>query len=431
MTKMQEHILTLLREIDCVCTEKKLPYVLFGPSAAYVMQNEGTFGEEVSLLQIMMTGRDAVQLAGLLMEQARESGAPRAVESLETNPYLSQNMIRYVDTSTTRISLRTMGAVSCPGAAVEIIPMFTGKVGKDVLFLEEGLLYLNGGYELNPVQYRRRVQLCIQAALCARALPHGAERAARRVYAAACGGAQGVRAEGKGYVRWGGEAMKRVNASFLKDTVRIPLEDLLLPVPSDWDAFARILEPAGWAAKLPGYLAQLSDPDLITDADQPYAQTLLELKKAGIDPDELAGESRECVKDSLARCMSKEKPVQDVWLSAKRSVDRIDLFCALLPRRRELRGAAQAGDLKRVEEILRPYLEAADLYLYRGLGLYLDREIFDYAARVWKKKGNRTKAARVWLLTPASHRRKNLYRELRPLLCARGKDAGPNQMNGG
>lgn len=465
MTKMQEQVLTLLREIDAVCRQKGFPYVLFGPSAAYVMENGGSFGEEVSLLQIMMTGADAAKLMKELTKEQSAAAprvaegasggssypsedslaaaprvaedasggslcppddslaaAPRAVESLHTNPYLPQNVFRYVDTSTTRIDLATIGGISCPGAAVEIVPMIDGKAGKEFLLLEGGLLYLNGGQELKGEDYRGKLRLSIQVVQGARGIL-GDARLAERIYRQTCSGSAGKDAGGRLYVRWGGGSMKRISAKFLQNVSYVPLEDLMLPVPAEWEAFTKALEPQGWQENLPGYLAQLSDPDLIEDAEQPYEVTLRQLAESGLEPERLAGERRAYIHEYLTQYLPKEKPVQDHWLSAKRSVERIDLYHALLPMRNELRRAAKDGDLKGMEDILDPYLKAADRWLHRNMGLYLDRETFDYAARIWKKKGSRTKAARILLLTPAAHRKGSLYGEIVPLVRAR-RDAG-------
>ncbi len=409
MKKTQEHLLQLMREILDVCTDQDIPFALHAESAWFVKYCGGQFGNTVSLLRIMMTGKDAETLASALTERSVQEKSPRAIESLHTNPFLRQNIIRYVDTSTTLIDRRWLGNVEQHGIAVEIIPLLNADASRPDQLFEGGLLYLNGGQECREVDYRGKLQMSIEATRHAISVM-GRKRAADRVWSMTRGSQSGKTAKGKMLIRLDGGSLKKIDSSFLKNTELFPLEDLQLPVSAGWEKYGMALCGDKWQERFSEGVLELSRPDRITDADVPFSQTAASLREAGTDLAKMADERRAYVMDYVTKYLPAAKKVQDDFQSANRSVDRLDIYAAIRPQRAELRRAARKGDLKKMEEILKPYLEAVDRYLGKGMGFYLDREVYDYAARIWRKKGQKLKAAKVLILTPSAHRRDDLNR---------------------
>ena len=409
MKKAQERLLRLIKEFQAVCNELDVPYALYGESALFVKNSGGTLGNTVSLLRFMMTGKDAAQVAEVLKKKARKRESERSIETLHTNPYLQQNIIRYVDTATTRIDRLTLGGAEQLGIAVEIIPMVNANASKPDQLFEGGLLYLNGGQECREVDYRGKLQMSIE--VTRRAISAvGRKRIADRVWSMTCSSQSGRSAKGKMLIRMNGGSLKKIAVSFLKKTKQFPLEDVLLPISAEWEKYGEALAGDSWNNKFAEGVVDLSRADQIVDAEVPFRVTIESLKESGIDLDKVISERRAYVQDYVIRYLPAGKKVQDDYQSAKRSVDRLDIYAMLRPYREELRRAVNRRDLKKAEDIMKPYLDAVDRYLKKGMGFYLDREVYDYAARIWRKKGQKLKAARVLFLTPSAHRREDLNR---------------------
>lgn len=96
MNDIQKHLVSLLQEIDEICSRNGIPYILGGRTAKDACQSKKFIGEYI-YASVMMRGQDFKRFCALV-----EKKEGRAIESVRDNPHFPGGMaMRYVDETTT------------------------------------------------------------------------------------------------------------------------------------------------------------------------------------------------------------------------------------------------------------------------------------------------------------------------------------------
>lgn len=115
MNEIQRHLVTLLQEIDEICSKNGIPYILGGRTAKDACQNKNFLGEYM-YASVMMRGQDFETFRALV--QKKEG---RAIESVRENPSFPGGMaMRYVDETTTFLYGDSAHNYRCKGIYVTI-----------------------------------------------------------------------------------------------------------------------------------------------------------------------------------------------------------------------------------------------------------------------------------------------------------------------
>ena len=116
MTEIQEYLLKLTLEIDEICSEHNIEYVLFGGSSLGIERNEGFLPWDDDL-DLLMTEENYHKFVKVMKEHPRPG---RVFESPETNPEFPLHFGKYMSTESCGL-IRTLAyGNSCGGIWIDI-----------------------------------------------------------------------------------------------------------------------------------------------------------------------------------------------------------------------------------------------------------------------------------------------------------------------
>ncbi len=124
MTKAQQKIIQLLREIKSICDENGLEFFLMGSYALRGFRS-GAFESESPTLEIGMLYKNILKLKKIIEEKDQSN---RCMESLYSNSKLRANIFRYVDCDSLYWRLNNPLKIKENGIAVSIIPIYSQNV---------------------------------------------------------------------------------------------------------------------------------------------------------------------------------------------------------------------------------------------------------------------------------------------------------------
>ena len=130
MTKSQQKLIQLLKELKLMCDENNLSFFLIGSYALRGFRS-GTFESELPILEIGMLYKDIIKLKRII---DKVNNSNRCMESLYSNPELKANIFRYVDKNTLHWRLNNPLKFKEMGIAVTIIPIYSYNVEKHFSF---------------------------------------------------------------------------------------------------------------------------------------------------------------------------------------------------------------------------------------------------------------------------------------------------------
>lgn len=99
MNEVQKHLVTLLQEVDEICVQHKLRYLLCGRNAKDACTAH-TFVGDYQYASVLMPEQDFDKFAGIV---SRKKDGDRTIEGLRNNPLYPEYSVRYVDENTTFI----------------------------------------------------------------------------------------------------------------------------------------------------------------------------------------------------------------------------------------------------------------------------------------------------------------------------------------
>lgn len=435
-TEAQKVLLALLDEIIDICRERDLHYVL-AEEMAVQAREFGAFVDEACDVIIAMPLSDIDELQKAVREKQI---AHRAFESWENNPQLPRPVFRYVNTATTMIDGQTGQWYELPGLAVTIVSCIRRAQSPAMRAKSLALNILADGTELNP-----------RLADAAERTRTNALRLVKRSQSRmpwASGGKPDALAKGllndfrarndkptgtyHCITNLGLDI--KLPADFFTggETVTFEGRELLLPggmdeylehvfaISAKGHPYLRSLYGTrGWQKRSADPLLQGNGYQVICEASVPFADYLSYLETRGGPA--LAEVLRE-VRDYNHWLVMVHDPAKRksefYFAQVRRSVDRIDIWYELKPRRAELAAAVEAHDVELLAEILEDYLEATEKYRKKGIGFYIDDDVFEAAKLVWEANGKKPAyAEKVYSLVPELYRTEtvDMYLESRGL----------------
>ena len=130
MTKSQQKLIQLLKELKLMCDENNLSFFLIGSYALRGFRS-GTFESELPILEIGMLYKDIIKLKRII---DKLNNINICIESLYSNTELKANIFRYVDKNTLHWRLNNPLKFKEMGIAVTIIPIYSYNVEKHFSF---------------------------------------------------------------------------------------------------------------------------------------------------------------------------------------------------------------------------------------------------------------------------------------------------------
>lgn len=113
MQKFREVQLNLLKELDCLCCDHNIPYILSGHTA-YEASKHGVMPEKIVVPTIAMRYSDAKKIASVIDKSAR------CTESFISNRRISKKVMRYSDRNSTCIRVDDFSQYRNHGICVDI-----------------------------------------------------------------------------------------------------------------------------------------------------------------------------------------------------------------------------------------------------------------------------------------------------------------------
>lgn len=418
MTGIQSRLLELMDEIKSICLEKKLSYVLCFETAAYLTDHD-KFEDGRYNFKIMMPYGDIVKLEKYVEKNLSDK---RIVESWRNNEKLGLMKFRYVDKESLLFDGRSAEHHIAPGACVTIFPARQFEMIETARACERYLQLCNKGQRdkaaklvifkfatrLTHIGFFKRLgtrQLRIdntnyihkgwfkhlkmsnkemaQYIMNEQDKADKPYRSPRYVPEEVLLKDPEYREECYTFVDDRANVIK-LPMDLFTNTSTVTFEDREFAVYSDEELFLSALYGDNWRTRSREEVASTDRPSVISNENLPYQQYL-----DYIADDEVSLEDITADKLSYNLWMGNchNGPVNRALRTfnrARRSVDRIDIWYRLRPKRDELREAYKNKDIGKIKKILKDYLNATDKYYEMRIGFYIDSEIFECAKLVWE-----------------------------------------------
>ncbi len=421
MNDIQRKLMELMDEIDTLCREKDLHYVLFGQTAAQA-RKESSFVGSTYEFQIIMPLPDILRLQTLVNESLNST---RTFESWEDNAALPQMVFRYTDRNSLLVDGWTGAYHTKPGIAITIFTAKTERPSAKILGCERYLQMYNDGRSkyfwatitfakvLRKIVGKARTEKILHVDNLSnftsntgklqtgglRALLHGRKKLGQYIVENQADCPSYSNAKAFWFMRSDGK-LTRLPKNLFRSCKRITFEKRKFPLPKKWQVFLSVIFGENWETT-----AYLPLPDswrmqVINDSNMPYEDYLNSIK-----------ESRSSL-SNIARywaeyyywMKTEHDPAKDIKEHAygrvERSVNRIDIWYTLRSKRDTIRTAYQTDDIGQLRFVLEEYLQKTEEYKNEGIGFYIDSELFDCAKLVWEADGKTGYADQVYALVP-------------------------------
>ena len=343
MNEIQKHLMILMDEIMNACKEVDASWILYGQTAGcaakYGKFTTGAYPFHI----ILQEDRFPAVKKSLL----KANIANRAFESKDNNPKMDTSIVRYVDTATCLFDRKEAAPYRINGAAVTIHLLISEKSGISRLFKKK-----------EPDQFQLHLDP---------------------------------------------DTVIQFPARFLFQTKLIPFEGRQLAVPIEEERYYQCLFGEKWEKNYAEHQQSVNSSFVIWDAECSYMEYLKAFQENSVDIYETFSRIKDLDRFLTGEYQDKKKASDYYWEAACRSVDRIVLFREYQGKRADLQKASAENDLTRLKELLQPYLERTNHYLQSGLGFYIDRELFEYAGKIWYADGTPEYAERIMELVPKEY----------------------------
>lgn len=322
MTEMQQHILTLMKEIDRVCREQKIRYILHGQTAGCALKY-GKFKTGAYPFHIIVSKEEIPALvSGLKMLRIEN----REFETVSENTDSGMNTVRYVDSATTIFDRREAASYACNGAAVTIHPFVPGDDSDE----QKGIL----ARIRNALNHKKNYRLFIK--------------------------------EGQ---------FKTFPEECLKKTKRIRFEGMELPVPENSDQYFEIFFGPEWKKEFAKQMQSTNSSFVIYDAKVPYKKYLEDFRAASVDIDDLFEKIRSLNLFMETEYAEKKNNLNRFWMIAKRSEDKAALSHHYADQMEEMKKLADTGNLDELRSRMTLYLEKEEFYRNEGMSFTVNEEL--------------------------------------------------------
>lgn len=403
MTDLQKHVMQLVKEIQDTCGELGIPFALYGKTAGRAVKNK-RFRTQCCEFHIMMLARDIPTLKKTLQKKRIKD---RGWDDLSCNPGFPTNNLRYVDLATTLIDKEYGKCYEKLGVAVTIHPLYSNKPAGRIKRLTQGMIFLNHGVKFSYYDMLPWMENAINTA------QHFVRRFGRKF---SCGiiyhelKKEKRAKQGSRLYLYNDEAqLVSVPAEVITNTEMIVFEEnYRLPVSVNRTALFEKLYEENWKKESIAPIPSANRIWVISDADKPYEQSLRELKEAGIDIRELQKDMVELTKWSEEVMRPEKQQADTMYEYARRSVDRIDLYHYYKDKMEEFKQASDNKEYKKLEALMKPYLQRTEYYYGYHLGFYITPELFEYAKKLWIRQKKKAYAQEIEQMIPEIYRNESI-----------------------
>ncbi len=391
--KVQQKLLELLGEVDGICRRAGVPYFLGGLLAAQAAEL-GTFAPECCSNYIVMHPA----FRRVFLEEVQKDLPPgRALDCFEVNPRYGDFSMRYCDTGSLMLDVRTEGMYRCQGIAVQIYfvrpwveSSLRRKLAAAVNAAVEGAALPSVFY--NPSWKKMAAGFCARGLMALLGKGRAKALCWRWVFQP---GKKDLRIGGWIKTYWA-RATWLGELDFARSAPAF-LDGREFPVPEDTETFLSKVVSPGWnhggPVGLQGKFPYLIEPHV------PGEEYMERIRREGL----AAPYAR--ARGKAARLGKRKNDwfyIQRCWRLLCRSVERIRLREEYLPRREELRELYRKGELDALEGELGDFLDAIRKYAGFRLGIAFDSEIFRIAWAVMEERGEGKTVERILSRTPVA-----------------------------
>ncbi|MCR5667048.1 MAG: LicD family protein [Eubacterium sp.] len=410
MTGVQEKLMRLMDEVNEISAKHNLRYILANRTANRAMVN-GEFVNETYEFLIFMPYADMLKFMEIVKE---EKAQDRTIESILDNSKLRFNFIRYVDKNTLLIDTASGKFISKPGIAVTIIPMSPVQKNAAIEGRENCLFLLNMGFSIGMIRklfvgYKIDQKRFAGRKALKNRIPNlregikaykagGRKRLAEDIFSYYVKNAQ-TNSDAYYYTAEDGKKIA-IPKTYFEEVQEIEFEGRQFFVPKEWDKYGKILYDKGWQSDAVSGYAKADSVRVIFETNLPYEQYLAFIEGKGKSLESIVEDKTQYNLWMRSTFKPKEEKVNHTFLRVRRSVDRIDMWQSMKSKREALKDAYEKQDIKTLTELMKDYLKKTNDYCKKGIGFYIDDELFQYAKLIWEAQGKKKYADKVYQLVP-------------------------------
>jgi hypothetical protein len=374
-------MLELLDEVDKICKDNGLNYILSDKTAARAEQN-GTFLTDPYIFNIMMDIPDCLKFKEIV---ERGDFPDRAIESYENSDTIKIFSFRYVNTKTLIIDYKRNVVHKYPCVAITIKPLRYKKSGFFMKNLERMLTdaHIRSRYIIKTLTHKWVYNYVIKL--------------------------NREKGNGKLYYYNMEKQYREFSSDTLTNTKLIKLNDKKLPVTKELIAYEIAYYGEDWQRYVEKPYPTVNVLQVMDDVDISFPEFEQLLKDKGLPTAE------KIVKDRYALKMKRKfvyEPAKRIarneYLVAKRSVMRFDLYQYYYPLMDELRSLISDNKIEEFEKLFMPYLYQTEYFKNHELGFYITDELYTLARKYWKATSRRIYAGEVEELIPQSLKDKDV-----------------------
>ena len=391
MDNLQQKILSLLVDIDCVCKKHGLKYFL-GKGTAIQAVRWGRFLENCHSASVFMPCDDYDRFEEIMSSHPLPN---RVVESLRTNAQFPYTCMRFVDEQTTYISLCSSRLEKHPGVAVYIEKLQPyNKHSRRKLSLIKSFGAVRFAQAFNKSVSR---DLRTLNKLRVRFLERRGKKAIVKMYGARLIGRNAEYQ--KVYVQRYRPKALFFSKELFDEYLELPFEGKLLRVPKRYDEFLRVMNGRHWE-----YCAISHDKlgtNVFVDLDVPYKE-YLPLIDENFEKIERVSNARYKRDSILSERRLARKPIDLQQRYYTRAVDRVQLSDRYFDQKSSLLSLYRVGDFGSLAYALGEYQKKAQRYLRWNMGFAFDKDLYRVMRDVFAWEGLSSDYRKMGALQQAS-----------------------------
>jgi hypothetical protein len=410
MTDIQERLLLLMDEIKDICQKENLHYVLANKTA-YVAYKYGEFIDSTLSEKIFMPLSDIYKFKAYVEKNCSEN---RVIECWDNNSDLKRMKFRYVDKGTLLFNGKNLEHIKYPGISVAILPIREKAVSHKVIGCEHYVQAVNNDTKIGLAKFlAKKVFLKVFGYSFMAKLFHIKKMKSHNNYGLHWGIIKSYTKSKEEIISWvedrvmlkDGEKpsyywyLNPKGRSFempmdlFTNTKEAKLEGHSYNIYGDCESLFLTVYGEKWQDKYNDDDTDEADSDRITviaECDLPYEEYLKYIEGKGPTLNEIADNKKNYNTFMSKYYNPKERRVMKKYYEVKRSVERIDVWSRLKPKREALKVAYNEKNVPELQKLLKEYLTKTDFYFKKGIAFYIDDEILNCAKLVWESENRPT-----------------------------------------
>ena len=376
MTGIQKHLIMLLQEIDEICTENHIPYILGGRVAKDACLSGHFLGDYINV-SVMMRGKDFKRFCKLASKKEN-----RAVESILSNPHFTAGMaMRYVDESTTMFYGDTPKHYKCKGIFVTILKCrnipknkFLAKVANAI----DSLVFLIAKDEMQNGKKRQMVFKALKA--CTKLI-------GKLNFIKILVGIQNILVSSSSkklaYVR---PLKKNINlpANLFTNVERVQLENGEFFIPKDKDEYLKKVFSGSWKEDYKP--AQVENPHLLICSTEVSYKDVDNDDSVYADYEKIMAKAAK--RKPITEKMKKlQKKMKQYWAYLFITGERYRLYDLYMPKLEILQEKMEQNKFEELKEDMEEYMSVLRDYLSQNMPLVICPELDNIAIELLKNTG--------------------------------------------